>query len=232
VVDLPDTAKAYLAQVEASPRFNNTVNPFTWSFKLVEITPILAFQVHVETDRANSLWSNAGGGTDLDSLLRLCLPIDIADIREGVDFTKKFDPTNTSERGSVTFETSNPNIRLIAGGPLGHDDVKKLEYAGIALGEGSRLVQVAELNGRFFLRNGYHRAYKMMENGVTHMPCLVLQVSDYAHTGAAMQGALDRRLLESANPPICAHYARGYEVTLKGVKGRTVKVSWSDQLRP
>jgi hypothetical protein len=228
---LPDEAAEYLAKVQAIPRFAMTVDGFPCEIKLVEIDPLLSFQVHIETNRANDLWAEAGGKSDLESLLKLCLPIEIADIQPGHGVVMTPDPANTDEKGSFTFEAHNPNVRLWAKGPLGNDDNHKVYLAGIALGEGSRLVQVARLGGRVYLRNGYHRASKIRAAGGTHMPCLVLDVANYSQTGARGDLTLPQRLLESANPPVFAHYSRAMEVTLRGPARRIIKVSWSDQLR-
>src|ERR1700737_1931292 len=54
IQDIPTTHQAYLRGVETNPRFAVTHEGMAWSFKLIEIDPLLAFQLHVELDRANT----------------------------------------------------------------------------------------------------------------------------------------------------------------------------------
>lgn len=231
ILDIPAGHEGHLTAVQASPRFANTVGNLAWRFKLVEIDALLAFQIHVETDRAAGLWAEAGGSSEMGALLRLCLPTDVHEIQPGAGCDINPDPASTEDKGSVIFESINPNMRLLAGGPLGWDDTRKVYFAGVGFGEASRLAQVARLGGRCYLKNGYHRAFQMMAEGLTHMPCVLIDLNDVSETGVKTDGStFERRFLESANPPVCAHYRKGYEVTVRSRK-RLIKLTWSQQIR-
>jgi len=230
ILDIPAGHENHLKDVQASPRFQKTVGTLPWQFKLVEIGPLLAFQYHVQTDHANQLWLDAGGTTDLAALLRLCLPTDVKEIQPGAGCDANIDPKNSEERGRVTFESDNLNMRILAGGNVGMDGAK-IFWAGIGFGEATRLVQVARLAGRCYLKNGYHRSYRMRAEGVTHLPCIFQDVNGIAETGVRSDGTtFNRKFMQSTNPPVCAHYGKGYALSVRSPK-RSIELTWSQTVR-
>jgi len=230
ILDIPAGHEAHLRDVQASPRFPKTVGTLPWEFKLVEIGPLLAFQYHVQTDRANQLWLDSGGTTDIAALLRLCLPVGVNEIQPGSGCDANPDPSNSEERGRVSFDSDNLNMRILAGGNVGMDGAK-IFWAGIGFGEATRLVQVARFGGRCYLKNGYHRCYRMRAEGVTHLPCIVQDVNAIAETGVRADGTtFNRRFMQSANPPVCGHYDKGYALTLRSPK-RSIELTWSQTVR-
>jgi hypothetical protein len=53
-----------------------------------------------------------------------------------------------------------------------------------------------------------------------------------AETGVRNDGRTFRqKLLESANPPVCAHFENAYAVTLRPPK-KTIRITWSQDYRP
>jgi hypothetical protein len=202
-------------------------------FKLVEIDPLLAFQAHIELPRVDALCGPLAGRTDLPSLLAICLPTDPPiDIRPGAGFDYTVEPGSTAQKGSATFVSDNMNVRVLAGGPVGSDDARRLFVGGVAFGEATRFIQVVRFGGRFFLRNGYHRAYGLRRAGVTHMPAIVIEGNNYSDTGAQQGGTFDRKLLESDHPPVCGHYTQGraIEVTLRASR-RVITAAWTERFR-
>jgi hypothetical protein len=70
-----------------------------------------------------------------------------------------------------------------------------------------------------------------MAEHVTHMPCILVDVANFEDIGIKRDGStFDRRTLEGDNPPVCAHYARGYEVNVR-TRRRLIKISWTEQIR-
>ena len=103
---------------------------------------------------------------------------------------------------------------------------------GVFCAISSNLAQVVRCNDRTYLKNGVHRAYALRSAGATHMPCLYLETSDWSAVGAVGgSSTFDRDLLESANPPTCAHFSQGraMNVTLRTMT-RIVEVTWSDRI--
>jgi hypothetical protein len=49
ISDIPAEHQPYLQGVSGNPRFADTVGAMPWSFQLVEVEPLLAYQAHVLT---------------------------------------------------------------------------------------------------------------------------------------------------------------------------------------
>ncbi len=223
ILDIPVEFGTYLEGVQTNPRFQDTVGGLNWSFKLVEIDPLLAFQFHVFTERVESLCAAIGpeGPGRLPALLEVCLPHTVEAI-----------PTRmTAQPNGILVESQSPNVRMLGAGVFGEDPSQRVA-AGIWIGVASPLVQVIRVGGRCYLRNGFHRTYGARTAGATHIPCVFLEGTDYGQVGAAGQ-VFPRDLLESKNPPTLAHLAggRAYPVTLKRVR-RVISLTWAEYAIP
>jgi len=126
-----------------------------------------------------------------------------------------------------------PNV-VPLGGATNVDTTTQMRLAGAVVGENSPLVHVIHCNGRYYLSNGYHRAYGLSKAGATHMPCIVIHTDDYGRVGAVGGGGtFDRALLESPSPPTIAYfkYDRAYPVSLR-TRTRFIQVTWSTYVMP
>jgi hypothetical protein len=241
IQDMPEQCQDYLDGVMQNPRFPTTITKqiggvsvqYSWSFKLVEIDPLLAFQYHVETDRADSLCAHISQRTGksstkaprqipVEALLSICLPQTV----KGVEDIKPF---ITHQPQSILFRTRDLNFRVLAAGPVGEDSNQKLTLAGVVVGESSPLVQVMHIGDRYYLRNGFHRAYGLRKAGARYMPSLVLEGNDYNELGAVVGGAFTQTVLESDNPPTCGHFAQGRATAVKlRTPYREIHANWTE----
>jgi hypothetical protein len=196
----------------------------TWDFKLVELDPVLAFQFHVSTERTDDLCASLSDPPTFEELLSVCLPLDLED-----------PPTQISvQPNSLSMWSPSLNFRVHSFGQVGVDQGQKLAAFGIVVGPAFPLMQVIRFDGRCYLRNGYHRAYGLKKKGATKIPCLFFDTEDYSKVGApgGMQ-TFEKSVLESVNPPTCAHLTDGhaYPVLLKSLT-RVVQLTWSDYALP
>jgi hypothetical protein len=226
VQDIPDEYQGYLEAVTQNPRYSTTVTPGA-TFKLVEIDPLLAFQVHITPERTGQIVP-VGFNPGLENLLRICLP--------HMPLTLDQIPHDIGGDSPTSFiiESPNVNLRVIATGASANDDKEGLKLVGIAIGESSPLVQVVRFNGRCYLRNGYHRALAIRRAGQTHIPCLFLEATAFLGVVERPTEFLFRqKLLESVHPPTLGHYAQGraLSVTLRDVK-RFIRVTWIEDVVP
>jgi len=218
VKEIPRGHARYLRGVETNPRFADTVRELpSWSFKLVEIEPLLAYQLGIFRRHSDALCKDmTSGDPTMDQLLTVCLPHDAEHV-----------PVDRSETGnSLTLQSKTLNLRFFESGYA--DDGDGRTVFGPALGAASPLVQVLQHNGRCYLANGFHRVYGARRRGATHVPCIFAETKDFARTGAAQPGVLPLSLLEARNAPTLGHFANGRatEVTLRRF-GRVVTVSWT-----
>ncbi len=169
ILAIPPEYAPYLEEVKGSPRFRETIDNgnIAHSFQLVEIDPLLAFQFYISLDHMPQLSANP----TLEETLHLCLPTDV-DVPQ-VSYTWY------QAGGIVTGVTLNfpgMNTRLYRHPQFLPDPQQKLlGFVGLFVGIGSPLIQVAKFEGRYYLKNGYHRVYALIKAGMTHVPCILLE---------------------------------------------------------
>jgi hypothetical protein len=95
----------------------------------------------------------------------------------------------------IRLESSNPDlgVRLTGSGCNGS--------LPLALYGGSPNFEVAELHGRWFLRDGYHRTYDLLRQGVHRMPAIVIHAHTIEELGATEPWFFNESQLFSDRPP-------------------------------
>ena len=66
---------------------------------------------------------------------------------------------------------------------------------------GTSYMQVAEYDGRTFLRDGYHRAVGLLQNGITQVPCVYIEATSFEQVGADPASMLSHETLYGQRPP-------------------------------
>ncbi len=224
IQQIPPGHDMYLRGVMNSPRWQLSMNGVSApEFKMVEISPLLAFQFHVDLARAGRLMRSGAVMTDITAMLEICLPQKLLP----VEFEKG------DEMNGFWIRSRDPNLQVIGRFQAQADPPDHyIDFGGPMWGQNSPLVQVAHHGGRYFLKNGYHRAYGLAKAGATHMPCLVVDAPSYEAVGIRPPGGtFQAPLLESANPPSIAHFVRGSaaSVTLRSLT-KLIHVSWAEQV--
>ena len=217
---IPPTHQPHLVAVTQDAQFGRTVagfNAFGWG--LVEIDPLIAFQLHISVERGKE---RAITDTSVAAMLALCLPAAPMDVKAtwtigGGPFT-----------GNVTLVAESLNLTAL--GPPAipvNGRVDPASEIGPILGVASDLVHVFQVGGRFYLRNGYHRAWALRKAGATHMPALILQASSYAQGQVPAAGFFPPALVTGPNPPTMGHFTqdRAYPVKLRRAR-RRVRITW------
>jgi len=180
-------------------------------FKLVEIDSLLAFQFTVNSTRSQEHCAGLKK-TDIVDLLPVCLP----------DVVPQEQYHWQIQEQSLLIKSRSLNLRIFQKGV-------NQNVAGIVFGAALPLMIVAQLNGRYYLSNGYHRAYGARAAGATHIPCIVRGGIDATDIGIVPGGTFALPLLESNNPPTIGHLTQGraHAVTLRHTS-RIMHVSWAE----
>ena len=170
--------------------------------QLVEIAPLLAAQIHVELDRAESFYQRCETAPDIENMLLRCLPFGNDTFPIGI--AQPLSPSSWMVR------TPSLNLRSLEGGLFG---VNGDNYLGVKIGAANPLVQVLKFKGRAYLVNGFHRAFSFGRAGAKYMPCIMQEVQSL--DGIALGIPLERLLLD--NPPTLAHFLndRAYPIQLR-----------------
>jgi hypothetical protein len=158
-------------------------------------------------------------GATTQQLLERCLPLQ----DQGTQVNWEQDPTG---RG-LLIRHADFNLQTIGG--TGTLTPEGALVVGAIIGQRAAWVHTIEIDGRIYLRNGYHRAVGLMEAGRTHMPCLMLK-------GNRQQLGVynfQPQLLEGPNPPTLGHFdpATATEVQLRRTT-KMIAISWSEFLVP
>lgn len=232
VLDFPAGYESYLREVEASPAFEETVNGMAFSFKLVEIDPLIAFQIRIELDRSANLCSGVSAEPLLGDMIKPCLPTVVEDV-----------PTSLGVGGnSLTVESRSLNLKFRPFWPSGAPtmaeitlpNARRVRTVGMHFFPSSPLVQVVRYEGRCFLKNGYHRAYGFAKAGASHVPCVFLEgETSFSAMGIVPHATFQPEVLLCENPPTMGHFVqdRAYEVNLRSYR-QVLRINWSHQILP
>jgi hypothetical protein len=97
---------------------------------------------------------------------------------------------------AIRLHSSNPDLRLRF-----HPETSRGKLLPLSLYGGSPFFEVAEFRGRWFLRDGYHRAYHLLQAGVDRMPVVVIYARSIEELGATAPWFFNEQQLFSARPP-------------------------------
>lgn len=103
---------------------------------------------------------------------------------------------NPEETLNISLHSSNPDLQL----RMQNEDVRDDRLLLFLYG-GSPFFEVAEYRGRWFLRDGYHRAYRLLQAGVHRIPAVVIKTSTLEELGATKPWFFQEEQLFSDRPP-------------------------------
>jgi hypothetical protein len=101
----------------------------------------------------------------------------------------------------ISLHASNPDLQLRLSPHAGQGEDSLLSFYG-----GSPFFEVAEFRGRWFLRDGYHRAYRLLQAGVYYVPAVVIRARSLEELGATQPWFFNEEHLFSDRPPGVADF--------------------------
>jgi hypothetical protein len=207
--EIPPECKKHLEDVEKSNWFGDVLEGMTHEFRMVEIAPLLAFQVEVDLARTNRVCQGLKENPSIQDMLKVCLPCE----PEGLELRSRVTPDGEG----IILETDNTNVVPREGKYFGIDPLDGLHLGGFKFGTRAPWVQVVRLGDYYYLKNGYHRAVGVAQRKATHMPCIFLTATRFEQVGAAPGKTIPAIRLNSSNPPTCGHFTQGraYEAKLR-----------------
>lgn len=218
IADLPPACADHVAKLQIHPLFSRFQQDFgVCEVKLVEIRPIIAAQVHVERNRCSGMHDLSGATAD--QLIERCLPLQ----DQGLQVNWEPDP---SGRG-LLIRHADFNVQTMGG--TGTLTPEGALVVGAILGLRALWVHTITIDGRVYLRNGYHRAVGLLEAGQTHMPCLMFS----GHRGQLGVNNFPLEVIHGEHPPTLGHFdaALATEVQLRK-QTKMIAISWSEFLVP
>jgi len=194
-VELRDIVHHHVTAIRADPIFAQAFGRLPHRFRYVDPTSVIALQASIEP-RSDVV------PTAEDALLEFALPR-TWDIPAEISFIPPLGPIQilTSNPGlqGLAVEIDQPSARVMLSAP------KHLN-----------LVQIVQLNGRYFLRNGYHRIADALKAGVREFPALVVDgfsPNDIALPSVGMFNA--GYVIGLQRPPLVQDFFTGAALTTK-----------------
>jgi len=186
-----------------------------WSLGVVDLRALIAFQRRV--------WFGAGSpplavpaARDWPALLSLCFG-------EAKPVGCELHSEKTPE--TLVLRSSNPNLHV------------RTSYDGaqpLSLHAGGPFFEVACLRGRWFLRDGYHRAYRLLQAGVFEVPAVVVQARTIEEVGADRSWFFDEETLFSDTPPLVTDFLNDELVLMysRPALHKTIRITIEEFLTP
>jgi hypothetical protein len=108
--------------------------------------------------------------------------------------------------------SENPNLRIagmseaemMVGTPSGAQ--MPLHVYGFFVTYGGPWLHVARFQGRWFLRDGYHRAYNLQRRGIDRVPCVIVSANSLEDLGLVRPGFVGPDVLLGDRPPLVGDF--------------------------
>jgi hypothetical protein len=157
-----------------------------WTLGVVDLRHLLAFQRRLSfRDRpARTIPSP----TDWAALIDLAF----AALRPPV-FEAAHDPASNT----LLLQSHDPNF---------HVRIDPESATPLSVSTGGPFFEVATYRNRWFLRDGYHRAYDLMQAGIFAMPAVIVHARTLAELGADAPWFFPESVLFSSHPPRLADF--------------------------
>jgi hypothetical protein len=161
-----------------------------WTLGVVDLRYLLAFQRRLVFGKVQKMEPIAKQN-DWQQLISLAL---------GPKRSTAYSVTHNGGAGSgldITLQSNNPDLQLLMNSKASEGGSLPLLLHG-----GSPFFEVAEFGGRWFLRDGYHRAYRFLEAGVFQIPAVVIRARTIKELGAIEPWFFNEAQLFSDHPPL------------------------------
>jgi hypothetical protein len=196
VTDLPNDLVAYVDELRSQP-FYQLFAAEGWQVRMAELHRVRALQPTVHTDHAIERTQGVRSD-DLLSLARVTLPHSRA--------KELLATAPTADGRGWILTCRNPQLRVR--GPYSGDRDEngyKTKVFGIETEVANSLMQVVRWRGAYILRDGYHRAYGLLSQGIASVPVLYHEFPDHQPPLVAA-GLFDPNVYISERAPLLRDY--------------------------
>ena len=215
VKEMPASIIALLADHARRDDLQREMQGLDWSLGIVELPNLLAFQRRLIFDPEYARATVPAAGV-WPALTAFAFGASLA-----ATFT-----TLSSTPAELVVQSASPNLQLrrAAMGSPG-----AFEFHG-----GSPFFEVAEYRGRWFLRDGYHRAELLLRNQVSQVPAVIIRARTLEELGPIGPWFFSEQVLFSAHPPYVSDFL-DEQLTLEYIRPRmlkTLRVSIQESFAP
>ncbi len=202
-----------LDQHRSRPDLQAEMHGLDWNLGIIDLRKLIAFQRRLTFN------------PDLPPI-RPPLPADWVSLLQ-IAFAEAYPATYTRTQtdNAVILQSSNPNLHLRPGQAF----TNLLEVHA-----GSPFFEVALYRGRWFLRDGYHRAYALLQAGVFHLPAVIVNARTLEELGATSPRFFSDEVLFSHHPPMLTDFlnpALTFTYTRPPTL-TTLRITWEESITP
>lgn len=183
----PIDASRALSEVIHRADLHIEMQSLQWAIGIVDLRCLIAFQRRLLFDDSHSR-PIIPLANDWDGLTALTF---------GPPITPTCNVSLTNHNRAI-LRSSNPNLQLrfSASSPV----------PALRLHAGSPFFEVAEYQNRWFLRDGYHRAYFLLQANVTQVPAVVIHARTLAELGPTHPWFFSNDTLFGPQPPLVTDF--------------------------
>lgn len=179
--DFADLREAFLAQAERSDLLAEMTG-LTWSLGVVDLRLLVAFQRRLFFSSEMFL-PPIPAAQDWPALLALTFaPAQLV----------KYGMSHDAASQVLLLRSNNPNLHVRIAGDVN---------SPLRIHAGSPFFEVAYFRDRWFLRDGYHRAFAFLRAGVFEVPAVIVEAKTIEELGAVKPWFFSEEVLFSADPP-------------------------------
>ena len=164
-----------------------------WRFAVVDLTRVVGFQQYITESRVTVPPEVTEG--DQGALLRFTIQ------RPGTHNVA----VGQSPNHQFSLSSRDINLRVVADAQA---DTPQGKVFGFVIGHGIPWMQVVSLNGRQYLRDGYHRAVGLLRKGIDQVPVALIETSDPADLGLR-PGFFSLEKIAGDVPPLLTDFLDG-----------------------
>jgi hypothetical protein len=161
------------------------MNSLDWSLDAIELRALISFQRRLTFDPAVAP-SPLPNQDDAAALIACTF----ASAKQPIYHA------HAQDARTLTLQSTDPNLQLRL--------LSQTQCAAIHCG--SPFLEVARFRGRWFLRDGYHRAYNLLRHGVTVVPAVVVHARTLQELGAVLPRFFSEETLFSEFPPMVTDF--------------------------
>ena len=171
-----------LARHLSRPDLLAEMTGLTWSPGVIDLRGLIAFQRRIafSSSRPPSLTPHPDDWPAL------------ATVSFGASKTPEYEVVRKPDSNTIVLRSCNPNLslRLV-------DDLS----SPVSVYAGSPFFEVAQYRDRWFLRDGYHRAYDLLRGNIFRVPAVIVYARTLEELGATQPWFFNEETLFSATPP-------------------------------
>lgn len=203
VFDLPSIMAPMAAAVMDDARYRRAFDTLPTRFAMVELERLIVAQPHINLTHAKRLRAGLPAKPTPEEVFRFCQPLD-----------RQAPSINIRRVGETrySFTSESSDFRFREAVLLQPEQIQDGErfgsvaaIIGLVVGFSSNFLTAVQSDNRLLLHNGHHRAFALLDHGITHAPCIIQTVTRLDELGLVAGRTVQKApafYFKAARPPL------------------------------